>query len=166
MRRMYKKIKIFCQMWMNSFNFSPNIFTKTNYKLPRYFSCEYDGKNLVGYQWAFSFIVKLIVKRFPALFTLMLDSDSAAECCFYDSDKCFWFLQVLGLWWTVLWHMGGVRCNVFYGLHPQPLCHLVGPIHTHQGSLEVIIFNVIGLSKWYWLASKIYLRGKRMQFST
>lgn len=102
-----KNLKYFANVY--SFNFSPNILTKTNYKLPRYFSCEYDGKNLVGYQWAFSFIVKC----FPALFTLILDSESAAEYCFMTVTNVsdFYRYWVFGEQFCDTWVACDVMCS-------------------------------------------------------
>lgn len=54
---------------------------------------------------------------------------------------CFVFLlsisRLLDLRGPVLRHVGGVRRDVFNRFHPEPVRHLAGPVHPHQGSAQV-----------------------------
>lgn len=53
---------------------------------------------------------------------------------FRRGERLTGLLDVRG---PVLRHLDRIRCHVLHRIHPQPVRHLPGPVHPHQGPTEV-----------------------------
>lgn len=47
------------------------------------------------------------------------------------------YYRLLGIWCSILWYLGRIRCHVLYSFNIKSMCHFFGSIYSHKRSIKV-----------------------------